>query len=482
MEQNNRFFKFFITGSVLFSLISLWLVFYKYPVMPLKIPLLYSLQWGNAQLAPKIFLFTPFLIQIIAFLIAIKVKNTLHDTFYAKLMIGAAAAGNVVANLAILRIVSLVGFVKPWPAFLSTDVVFPFITAFVISIILIPPTITTAKALKMVDDPKLRKHPAMLQKHAIPRAGGLPIFIAFCASLLLFVPLSKHIVGILLGGLVTVVTGLWDDKFDLNPYKRFALNFAAALTVVAAGVGIAYFNIPFIDKFVDLGSINFRIGSHNITLLADIFVLIWIVWIMNMLNWSKGVDGQFPGIVIVSALVIGILALKIAPVDPTQLVLAKIAFCAAGATLGFLLFNWHPSKILPGYSTTFLGLTLATLSVYSGSKITIAIIVLLVPTLDALASILRRLVRGQSPFWHDREHLHHRLLNRGWSHQQIAYFYWGITALSGTVALFTAGKQKWLAFLTLGGIAAFAIAAMNLQALFSHRRHKQPSNMGERKN
>jgi UDP-GlcNAc:undecaprenyl-phosphate GlcNAc-1-phosphate transferase len=465
-STDNRFFNFFVSASIFLGLLTLCLTIYKYSALPYKIPLLYSHPWGAQQLTKRFLILAPCTFQLVTLAIAFRIKNTGSDAFFSKLVLGCAAFGNILANLAILRILDLTAFLKAWPGFLSPAVILPFVLAFAISFVLIPPTISLAKRLGMVDDPDLRKHPAMLQTRAIPRVGGLPIFLGFLIAVLLSVPFTKPVIGILLGSLVAVITGIWDDKTDLNPYKRFFVgNILAAGVVIVAGVGIAYFKIPFIDKVIDLGAINFKLGTHNITLLADAFLLIWIIWIMNMLNWSKGVDGQFPGIIIITSLVIGILALRIAPVDPTQLVLAKIAFAAAGATLAFLIFNWHPSKILPGYSTTFLGLTLATLSVYSGAKVAIAILVLLVPTLDALAAIMRRVLRGQSPFWHDKEHLHHRLLNRGLTHQQISYFYWGLTAICGTVALLTAGKQKLLAVLVLGGLTAFGLAALNLKGL-----------------
>jgi len=469
--KSSRFLKFFVSLSLVLSVVTLALAISAFKLLPAKIPLFYVHSWGVRQLAPRVFIFLPLLFQIFPFLITFRLRKVISDNFFDSLILAGAAFGNLFADLAVLKILDLTAARMVWPEFLNLELLLTFAVAFLITLAAVPPTIKLALNLKMVDDPKIRKHPAMLQKRSIPRAGALPIFVGFLGAVLIFAPLTKTILGILAGSLVALLVGLWDDRADLSPYFRFfAGNVLAAFFVIAAGVGIAYFKIPFIDKTVDLGMINFVIGTHSITILADVFDAIWIIWVMNMLNWSKGVDGQFPGIVIVAALVIGILALRLAPSDPSQFVLAQIAFAAAGATLAFLLFNWYPSKILPGYGTTFLGLTLAVLSIYSGAKVAVAVLVLLVPTLDALAAILRRLLRGQSPFWYDREHLHHRLLNRGWSHQQISYFYWGVTSLCGLIALLTAGKQRLLAFLVLGGVASFGIAALNLQHLFKRKR------------
>ncbi|MFH1896097.1 MAG: MraY family glycosyltransferase [bacterium] len=469
-SKAGRFYKFFICLSVFLSLAVLLLTVKAFGSLPTTIPLFYAHGWGHSQLAPKALIFLPLLLQIFPPLLSFRLAKNSQDVFFSRLLLGAAMLGNTITNLAILRILDITAASEVWPSFLDYRLLLTAILAFVVSFLATPFVIKLALSLKMIDDPKHRKHPAMLQKHSIPRAGSLPIFLGFLTAVLVFVPLTKTVVGILAGGLVALVVGLWDDRADLNPYLRFLIsNVLAAFLVIAAGVGIAYFKIPFFDKVVDLGAINFTVGSHNITLLADLFDMLWIIWVMNMLNWSKGVDGQFPGIVVIAAIVIGLLSLRLAPADPTQFTLAQIAFATAGATLAFLVFNWHPSRILPGYGTTFLGLILATLAIYSGAKVAVAVLVLLVPTLDAVAAIMRRVLRGQSPFWHDREHLHHRLLNRGWSHQRIAYFYWGVTAFCGLTALLTAGSDRLLAFLVIGGLAAFSIAVLNLRGVRNYQ-------------
>ena len=111
---------------------------------------------------------------------------------------------------------------------------------------------------------------------------------------------------------------------------------------------------------------------------------VWIVWVMNMLNWSKGVDGQMPGIVAISALVIGILSLRFPVLSGTNLIDAKLSFIITGAALGFLVFNFYPAKIFPGYGATSMYLLLAVVSIFSSAKLATAILVMGVPTVDAL--------------------------------------------------------------------------------------------------
>jgi len=264
--------------------------------------------------------------------------------------------------------------------------------------------------------------------------------------------------------LVATITGVLDDKYNLNPYLRlFFLMPLAVAFVVGAGIGITSFSNPF-GGIIRLDIIDIQLnilGEHHIFLLADIFAFLWILWVMNMLSWSNGVDGQFPGIVIIACVVVGILALRFVSFDPSQLKLATLAFISAGATLGTLPFSWHPAKIFYGFGATMLGLILATLSILSGAKVATALLILIVPTLDALFTVLRRLQEGRSPVWADKEHLHHRLLGIGWSHQRVAVFYWVLTAAFGILALYSSGKTKLLSILAGVGLLAFLLITIS---------------------
>ncbi|OGY25022.1 MAG: hypothetical protein A2Y57_02555 [Candidatus Woykebacteria bacterium RBG_13_40_7b] len=327
--------------------------------------------------------------------------------------------------------------------------------AFFLSLILTRITITLAKKLNILDYPG-RPHPAILHKIPIPRAGGIPIILAIAASYFIFSPsLDKHVLGILLGGLLVVVIGILDDKYDLNPYLRLLSNFLAGLIVVASGVGITWITNPFdgqirLDSilyqfnFPDILPYNFFAGPHSIILLADIFAILWIVWIMNAINWSSGVDGQLSGIAAISILVLGAVALKYLQADPTQGSVASLAFVSGGAYLGFLPWSFYPQKIMPGYGGAALaGFLLATLSILAGGKLATAFLVLAVPLVDGFWVILRRLIlEKRNPVWGDKKHFHHLLLSFGWQKYQIATLYWLIALLFGSLALIMTSKEK----------------------------------------
>jgi UDP-GlcNAc:undecaprenyl-phosphate GlcNAc-1-phosphate transferase len=352
----------------------------------------------------------------------------------------------------------------------------PTIASFLIALIFTPLTIKLAKIYGLVDNPKKRKHPAHVHKGIIPRAGGLPVYLAIFISVFLFLPTTKKIIGIFLGASVAVAVGLLDDKYDLNPYLRLISNIGTALLVVGSGVSIPYITNPFGGIIhLDRPRIYFNFyGPHSIWILSDIFALLWIVWTMNMINWSKGVPGQMPGVTAVAALTVGVLSYRFAKTDPTQIPVTTFSFITAAAHIGFLLFNFNPQKIMPGYGGGSLaGFMLAVLSVLSFSKVATGLLVLSVPTVDALFAILRRLASGRSPVWPDREHLHHKLLDLGWTFKKIALFYWLICAILGLIALSLNSKGKLFALflvtiITFGGL-------LWLRSLTTLRVHQDPT-------
>jgi UDP-GlcNAc:undecaprenyl-phosphate GlcNAc-1-phosphate transferase len=182
-----------------------------------------------------------------------------------------------------------------------------------------------------------------------------------------------------------------------------------------------------------------------------------MVWNMNIVNWSKGVDGQMPGFVSIALLFIGLLSYRFID-DPTQFNTANLSFIVAGAYAGFLVWNWYPQKIMPGYGGGSLaGFFLSVLAILSGAKLATTLMVLAIPTADAVFSIARRLRARKSPLWGDRGHLHHKLLDVfHWGKRRIAVFYWITSSTLGVLSLYlnTVGK---LVTITVAALCVFAI-------------------------
>ena len=261
------------------------------------------------------------------------------------------------------------------------------------------------------------------------------------------------------------VVGTLDDIYDINPKVRILTGLLAALIVVGGGIGIAYVTNPFGPGVIHLDQprliFDFFGSTREIWIIPDLLALFFILWNMNIVNWSKGVDGQMPGFVSIAIAFIGVIALRFAS-DPAQLETARLAFIVSGAFAGFLIWNFYPQRIMSGYGAGSLaGYFLAVLAILSGAKFATTVMVLAVPTADAVFTIVRRILAGKSPLWGDRGHLHHKLLDElGWGRKRIAVFYW-ITSFSlGVLSLILDTRGKILAIVVASGsVFAFLIWA-----------------------
>lgn len=315
----------------------------------------------------------------------------------------------------------------------------PAIVSAILAYLTTPLIIRLAKNWGIVDDPEKQKHPKKIHKYPVPRGGGLAVFIAVLITSIVFLPLDKHLRGILGGAMILTILGLADDKYNLNPYFRLALQFTAASIPIVAGIGISFLSSP-AGGIIDLSHpqlyFKFLGEARSIWILSDLFALFWIVVLMNFLNMgAKGVDGQLPGVVVIAAVTIASLSVRFSA-DITQWPVIILAAIVGGAYLGFLPWNFYPQKIMPGFSgSSIAGYLLAIISILSTAKVGTLFVVLGVPIVDTGYTIIRRVLAGKSPVWGDTGHLHHRLLNAGLSKTQVTYFYWFLTATLGLLAL-----------------------------------------------
>jgi len=327
-----------------------------------------------------------------------------------------------------------------------------FLTAFIIAYIFTIPTIWLAKKIGLVTDIKKRFHPAHTHQGIIPRGGGLPVFLSILFTSLFFLPINKIVLGILISSFLLVILGILDDYFDLSPYIRFLANLLIAALVIGFGLGIPYISNPFGDPIrLDQWRLSFNFfGEHSLLILADLLAIFWLTWITNMVNWSKGVDGQMPGFVGLAAFFLGLLSQRFTVHDISTQTVMFLSFIVAGSHLGFLPFNFYPQKIMPGYGGGALaGFMLGILSILSFGKLGTAILILSVPMVDALYTAVRRIKNKKSPFRADWGHFHHRLIEIGWGKRRIAIFYWLITFIFGISSLFLKGFEKLVTFFTV---------------------------------
>jgi UDP-GlcNAc:undecaprenyl-phosphate/decaprenyl-phosphate GlcNAc-1-phosphate transferase len=303
-----------------------------------------------------------------------------------------------------------------------------------------------------LDDPKNETHVKKTHTTPVPRGGGIPIFISFLLGAVIFLQIDKYLIAIILAALLLAIIGVLDDIFDIHPYYRLLAGLLAGLIVVGAGLGIVFVSNPFGPGVIHLNqpALNFELfnKTRSIWIIADLFALVFIVWNMNIVNWSKGVDGQLPAFALVAFIFIGLLSGNFSA-DPTEFNNALMSFLLAGSFAGLLIFNWYPQKMMPGYGGGSLaGFFISVLAILSGAKVATSLMVLAVPTADAIYTIFRRIINKKSPIWGDRGHLHHQLLDVfKWGRRKVAIFYAATSTVMGLLALTLNTQGKIVALL-----------------------------------
>ena len=309
-----------------------------------------------------------------------------------------------------------------------------------------------------------------LDRKPIPYYGGFLIFLAFLFSVLIFVDLSKEVVGLLAASFLIVLIGILDDWLRINPFLRIFVQIVAAVVLVWAGIGILSITNP-LGGVIELDSWVL----YGVPVLGAIFTVVWIVLITNTMNFLDGVGGLSSGVSFIASLTIFFLSVR--PdihVDPaSQLTVALIALILAFVALAFLVFDFPPAKILMGDSgSTFFGFVLATLAIFSGGKVATAFLVLGIPILDAGWVIFRRIFEGKRPWQGDLKHLHHRLLELGLKEQTVLYVVYGFACLFGILAVVcVSAKQKFFVLIGL-----FVLMLLMIAGILAASKHKKKLN------
>lgn len=338
----------------------------------------------------------------------------------------------------------------------------PFLLAFALAIILTLIIRKLALRRQIVDNPDISPE-RKIQKAPVPLLGGLAIFLSFTLVMLGYTLFServlggymlpKYLIGMTIGGLILMVGGFLDDKHGLKPNKQIIWPILACLVVIASGIGITYITNP-LGGTIYLDTIKikiFELGGlpYYFTLFADLFALIWLLGMMYTTKLLDGLDGLVSGMTTIGAIVIFFLSLNKEVAQPET---ALLAIILAGASLGFLMFNFHPAKIFLGEGgSLWTGFMLGVLSVISGAKIATTLLIMGIAILDVIWVVIRRLFfEKKSPFGTaDRKHLHFRLLDVGLSHRQAVLFLWFLSLCFGLTALFFKGQQKLVTLVIL---------------------------------
>lgn len=337
-----------------------------------------------------------------------------------------------------------------------------FAAAVVFALLLTPAVKQFAVWIGAVDAPNHRK----VHTRIMPRLGGLAIFLAFLGAFVIVFPAMEGVhaqtaLGLLIGGAIIVLVGALDDKFDLSPRIKLLGQVIAACVVVLFDVKIELLNLPFGGSALDF-------SAAWISVPLTIF---WIVGVTNAVNLIDGLDGLAAGVSGIASATMLVMALIMGNV--TVILLSALLL---GSILGFLVFNFHPAKIFMGDSgALFLGFTLATLSILGFKQVTVVsfiapLLILGVPLSDTFFAIVRRLVNRTPISVADKSHLHHCLLQLGFSHRTTVLIIYGIAVFFGGSALLLSQTAPWVTILLIAIILFVMEVGAEAIGIFSKRR------------
>jgi UDP-GlcNAc:undecaprenyl-phosphate GlcNAc-1-phosphate transferase len=334
------------------------------------------------------------------------------------------------------------------------EVIWGALLAALIVVLLTPAVGGMARLLGVVDRPEGRR----LNRSTVPRLGGLALFFGIFVPALAFLDLSGETRGLLLGAAVATTVGAVDDFRGLRWWEKLGGQVAAAAIPVGFGIWVHRFTFPVL-------------GVHTLPDWVGMpLSVLWIVAIMNMVNFLDGLDGLAAGVSAISAFTFTLIALSLARPQIQAAILSAIVL---GASLGFLRHNVYPARIFMGDSgALLLGFVLATIPLQgllkTASIVTLffPLLVLAVPILDTSFVVAKRLKYRQPVYLPDRQHLHHRFVNIGFSQRRAAFYIWlwcGTLSATALTLRFTRPHQHgewhpWRA-LIVSAVGLVALAA-----------------------
>ena len=352
------------------------------------------------------------------------------------------------------------------------DIAIAFLIAFITAFMTTPHTINLAKKVGAVDTPKDARR---INKITMPRLGGLAVILGFFVSvfyLLVIMTIEKNIdltkenyiqklIGFCIGAIIIGVTCFIDDVKGVKAIGKLFAQTIAAIVVVESGIRIDNLDVPFFN-FQNMGKVFF-----------DIVTICWIVGITNAINLIDGLDGLSTGISIISC--ISLLIIFSLNGSPIISIILITALC--GSLVGFLPYNFNPAKTFIGDTgSNFLGYCLAIISIlgiaktYTAIVIVAPLIVFALPLFDTIFAIIRRVIKGKSLkaiIQPDANHVHHKILQKGFTQKQAVLILYGISAIFGMFAiiLMESGIWKALSF----ALIIFVIIAMGYKEVFKQK-------------
>ncbi|GAA0469266.1 MraY family glycosyltransferase [Alkalibacillus silvisoli] len=315
-----------------------------------------------------------------------------------------------------------------------------FFVALITALVMTPIVRKIAIKYRIVDSPDERK----MHTEEKPYLGGIAIFSGVMVAYIMFWPSHEHQLAIVIGAFIMLLTGFFDDLFNLRPVYKLAGQGLAAVMIVSSGLLIERINIPFF-------------GEIELNNLSIIITIIWILAVSNAINLIDGLDGLAAGVTSIA-----LTAILIMSFIDGNFAAAFLAIILIGSNLGFLYYNFNPARIYMGDSgSLFLGYMVAIISMLGLFKnvalfsFIIPLMVVAVPIVDTFFTIIRRLKNGESVMTADRKHIHHQLIDAGLSHRGAVLVIYLFSALFGALAIL-------FGYSTLGASILFAFLAFLL--------------------
>ena len=360
------------------------------------------------------------------------------------------------------------------------DISIAFLLAFATAYVVTPYTIRLSKKIGALDVPIEKRK---IHKNAIPRLGGLAVIAGFTVSIIYLIitmniektmifnsydGYGTKLIGFFLGTLILSIFCFFDDWKGIPPYVKLIGQLLAAIVVVSFGLKMDQIVLTHFNTIIDK------------QIVLQIITIIWIIGITNAINLIDGLDGLSTGIGMISCLSL----LIIFSLNESPLISILLITALGGALTGFIPFNFNPAKTFLGDTgSNFLGFALSIISILGTAKTYTLIVIIAplfvfaIPLLDTFLAIIRRMIKTKSitgVFKADSEHLHHKLMKKGYTQKQSVLILYGISATFGMFAiiLLESGLYKAISF----ALIVIAIAAIGYKDILKLREENNETN------
>lgn len=342
--------------------------------------------------------------------------------------------------------------------------IFLMITITFLFVALIMPFIKRiAYHIGALDIPRDEEGHRHIHEKTTPKLGGLAIFFGFLLSYMIFGEPSALMNSILIGSFIIIITGIIDDVASIRARSKFLGQLVAASVVTIYG-GLLLQDISAFGFYVDFG------------ILAYPITIFFIVACVNCVNLIDGLDGLAGGISAIYYLTIGIIAVITGSLG-LEVVLTFIMF---GATLGFLVHNFHPATVFAGDSgSMFMGFMISVIALLGFKNVTltsliIPLLILAIPILDTLFAILRRKLKGESIANPDKSHIHHQLLNMQFSYRTTVLIIYAIQILFAIASIVYVLKDRTLGYIIYTVLVIIVMwLVLKTDVVFNHENLKE---------